>query len=89
MLCQSLLYSKVTQFYTYRPSFFIYFSMTVYHRVLNIVSCALQEDLVVYPSYIQQFASANPKLPVLPSLTSLPLGNPKSVLYVCESVSVS
>ena len=30
---------------------------------------------------------ANPKLPLHFSLTPLPLGNHKSVLYVCESVS--
>ena len=33
--------------------FFIYiFSITVYHRILNIVLCAIQEDLVVYPLYM-------------------------------------
>ena len=42
--------------------------------------CAIQYDLVVYPFYIYQFASANPKLPVLPH--PLPFGNHKSVLYV-------
>ena len=37
---------------------------------------------------IQQFASANPKLPILPALT-LSSWQPQSVLYVCESVSLS
>ena len=32
--------------------FFILFSMMVYPGILNIVPCALQQDLVVYPSYI-------------------------------------
>ena len=41
MLCQSLLYSKVTQLYSYRHSFFIFFSIMVYHRILNIVPCAI------------------------------------------------
>jgi len=30
----------------------------------------------------------NPKLPVHPTPSSLSLGNRKSILYVCESVSV-
>ena len=39
---------------------------TVYYRILSIVSCAVQWDLV-YPFYIYQFASANPRVPLLPS----------------------
>ena len=27
------------------------FAMMVYHRILNIVPCTVQEELVVYPSY--------------------------------------
>ena len=38
---------------------------------------------------IKYFASANPKLPVHPSLNPCPLWQPQSVLYVWESVSVS
>ena len=41
MLCQSLLYSKVTQLYTY-ILLFIFFSIMVYHRILIIVPCAIQ-----------------------------------------------
>ena len=33
-------------------SFFILFSIMIYHKILNIVFCAIQKDLVVYPSYI-------------------------------------
>ena len=29
--------------------FFISFSIMVYHRILNIVSCAIHQDLAVYP----------------------------------------
>ena len=29
-----------------------FFSVTVYHRILNIVLCAIQSDLV-YPFYVQ------------------------------------
>ena len=32
--------------------FFIFFSTMVYHRILNIVPCAIQKDLVPYPSSI-------------------------------------
>ena len=39
--------------------FFIFFSIIVYHRILNMVPCAIQEDFVVYPFYIYQFTSAN------------------------------
>ena len=51
VLCQSLLYSKVTQLCTYIHSFFkIFFSIMVYRRILNIVPCAIQKDLVSYHS---------------------------------------
>ena len=39
-----------TYIYTF---FFIFFSIMVYHRVLNIVPPAVQEDLVAHPFYIQ------------------------------------
>ena len=51
MLCQSLLYSKVTLFYTHTHThtyiyiyilFKILFSIIVYPRILNIVACAIQ-----------------------------------------------
>ena len=51
MLCQSLLYSKVTQLYTCIHSFLIFFSIMVYPRRLDIVPCAIQWDLV-YPFYM-------------------------------------
>ena len=59
-------YNKVTQFYTYtyiHTFFLIFFSIVVYHRILNTVPA---KDFVVYPFYIYQFASANPKLPIQP-----------------------
>ena len=54
MLYYLLLHHKVTQIYicththTHTHSF-IFFSIMVYHRTLNIVPCAVQKDLVVYP----------------------------------------
>ena len=51
--------------------FFIFFSIVVYHRILNIAPCAIQLDLVVYLFCIYQFASANPKCPIHLSLIPL------------------
>ena len=33
-------------------SYLLFFSLTVYHRTLNIVLCAVLQDLVVYPFYM-------------------------------------
>ena len=41
-----------------------------YLRILNIVPCDIQQDLVVYPSYIHQFASN--QFPIQPSPILLP-----------------
>ena len=59
----------------------------VYHVILNIVLCAIQQDLV-YSLYVQKLTSAKPNLPLHPSLNCLPCGKHQSVLYVCEPVSV-
>ena len=34
---------------------FIFFSIRVYDKILNIVACAIQSDLVIYPFYKQYF----------------------------------
>ena len=52
----------------------------VYLRRLDIVPCAIQQDLIV--SHFKQFASANFKLLVHPFPSLDPLGNHKSVFYV-------
>ena len=41
-LCSFLLYSQLIQLYTYTHSYFIFFSIMVYPRRLNIVPCAIQ-----------------------------------------------
>ena len=46
----SAVYSTVTQLHTYRHSFFIFFSIVVYHRILNTFTCAIHQDLVAYSS---------------------------------------
>ena len=54
----------------------------VYHSILNIVLCAIQEDLVVYLFYLWKLTSANPNLPYHPSLIIPPLWQPL-VCSVC------
>ena len=54
------MYSKMIELYTHTHThiyIYIYIlfhilSHDVYHRILNTVSCAIQENTVVYPSYI-------------------------------------
>ena len=60
--------------------FFVFFPIMVYHRILNIVPCATQEDLVAYPFHIMVCLcwSQAPSPSVL-----FTLGNHKSVLRVC------
>ena len=69
--------------------FVIFISIKVCCRILNIVSWAMQWDLVVYLFYKKYFVSANPKFLIL----SLPpfffrFGNRKFDFHVCESVSI-
>ena len=52
---------------------YIFFSIIIYYRILDIVPCAQQQDLAVYPFYIEQFVSANPRLLIFPSPTPFPL----------------
>ena len=67
MLCSFLLYSQVIHC-TYINIFFHIFSIMIYRRILDIVPCAIQQDLVAYPSCMCEFASGNPKLPSLFSI---------------------
>ena len=83
MLCQFLLYSQVTQLYIHIRSL----AYIIFHHVLSWETgyCAVQQDLIAYPSKCNSLHLLTPNS--CPS-RSLPLGNYKSVLYVCESVSV-
>ena len=51
LYCQasSLPLEPAGKLYTYMYSFLVFFSVTVYHRIFNIVLCTVQWDLV-YPS---------------------------------------
>ena len=45
--CCTAKWLSYTYLYTF---FFIFLSMMVYHRILNIVPCATQQNLVVHPA---------------------------------------
>ena len=50
----------------------------VYHKIVNIVPCALQYNLVVYPFYLdKKLTSANPNLPPYSSPNPLPPWQPQ------------
>ena len=53
-------------------SFFMFFPIMVYYRILNLVPGVMWE-FVVYLFYIWQCVSANPKLLIYPSSTPSPL----------------
>ena len=51
--------------------FFRFFSTIIYYKILNVVPYAMEQHLIVYLSYIQQFLFANHKLLIYP-LGSIP-----------------
>ena len=55
-----------------------------YHKILNIVLCALKQGLALYPFYTQKLTSDNPNIPLHPSPNAFPL----AATSLCESVSV-
>ena len=71
---------------TYSFSSPILFSIIVYHRILTTVRCAMQQHPGVYPSHIDQFASANPRLPIQPSQPPPPQQPQVCSLRECVSV---
>ena len=96
----SLLYSIVTQSYMYM---YMYICMYIYAHIFSfshtIFHCVLSQEIgcsslccVVRPHCLSIFnaiiASTNSKLPVHPTPSPLRPGNRKSVLPICESVSV-
>ena len=70
------LYSTGTQLHI---QVYILFSpiMVLRHRYLDIVLRAAQQDLTVNPFQKQQFASVNPKLPIPPTPSYPPPGQPQ------------
>ena len=63
---------------------FIFFSCMIYPRMLRIVPCSLQRELVSYPFYML-FVSADPKLPLHPASTPPPLA---ASLFSVRSLSL-
>ena len=59
-----------------------------YHRILNMVPWAIQQDLIVYLVCIKQLISANFNLTLYSSLDRLCLET-TNLFSICESVSVS
>ena len=92
MLCQFLLYSKMTQSYTHTHthtlSFSILFSITVLSQEIGYSFLCYTAGPCLSILNVIVFVSTNPKLPVYPIPSPFPLGNHNSVLYVCEFVSV-
>ena len=63
--------------------FFLFFSIMVYHRILNVAPCTILQHLAVHPA-----CNSLCLLRPLPSPSPAPaLGNHRPVLCVCESVS--
>ena len=66
----------------------------VYHRIFVIVSCAIQLPvlyswtlLFIHPIYISLHLLI-PNSQSIPPSPPLPSGNHKSVVYICQSISV-
>ena len=73
--------------YTHTHTQFHIFSIMVYHRILNMVLCAMQ-DLVVIHSIYNSLHLVTPTSQSIPALVPSFLPT-QSVLCVCESVSIS
>ena len=66
MLCQSQVYSKVTQLYIHiQPLYFRFFSHIGHYTLLSSVSCVIQQVLVTHVFYIQQCVYVSPNVSVL------------------------
>ena len=71
VFCQFLWYSKETQLYIHIYIIFLTLSSIMFHhKWLDIVPCAIEQDLIAYPLQMQESASINPRLPVPPTLFS-------------------
>ena len=75
--------------YTHTHILFVFFSTMTYHRILNIVLCSIQCDLVVYPSSVySRLHLLIPSSQSVPLPPSFPLTNHKSFLHVSLSLSL-
>ena len=69
--------------------FLILSSVMIYHKRLDIVPCAMQQDLVAYPFECSSLYLLTPNSQYILLPTSTLLGNHKSVLYICNFLKVS
>ena len=79
-MCSFLPYSKVTESHIYTYVLSYYGPIIVYHKILNRVPCALQEDLVVNPSYFTSSHLLTPNSQYFAGNTPIP-GNLTTVSY--------
>ena len=70
ILCYFLLYSKVNQLYI-QPLFFVFPSHLHHQRAVSRVPCGIQQVLISYLSYTQQYVYVNPNFPIHPASSSL------------------
>lgn len=54
----------------------MFFFIAIFHKILNIVPCAIQWDLAVHRFCTYEFASANPRLHAILLPLSLPTWKP-------------
>ena len=77
--------------YIYIYTFFMLFALMVYHRISNVVPCAVgpcRALLFIHFTY-DTVHLLTPNSQSIPPPSLLPLGNHNSVFYICESVSIS
>ena len=68
---------------------YIFFSIIVYHRILNKFPVLYSRAMLCINSIYYSLHLLTPTSHSIPTRPPHPLGNYKSVLYDCESVSVS
>ena len=86
LICQFLLYSKVTQSYLYIYTLFLISSFIMfYHKWLDIVFCTMKQELILSHSKCNGLHLLAPESQSIP-LPSLPLSNHQSICYVYVSV---
>ena len=64
-----------------------FFSHIGHHMPSNRVPCAVQQVLISYLFYTQQFVYVNTSLPIHPT-PPIPPNNHKFIFYICNSISV-
>ena len=88
MFGRFLLYSKMTPLSICIYSHILFLTLSsimFHHKRLDLMACAIQQDLIAYPLQMLQFASANPILPGRPTPSPSPLATP-SLFFVCMSL---